>query len=139
MPRLNSFCSESEFVDRRIMLVLELFDKQLFDEQLPDDIKMLTAAAKLVNLSLSRLRHLFKQQLGISPIRRLKEIRLAKSRELLQISSLSVKEVVAMAGLADMSHFLRNYKGQYGETPSETRAARAALIQGRSEIRHDVP
>jgi len=33
-----------------------------------------------------------------------------------------VKEIAARVGANDISHFLRQYKAVYGQTPSETRA-----------------
>jgi AraC-like DNA-binding protein len=34
---------------------------------------------------------------------------------------LSVKQVMVKVGLADHSHFARDYKREFGESPSETR------------------
>ncbi len=121
-------------LDRRIARVLEIFDEQLSQEQPPDQTRMLDSAARAVNLSVSRLRHLFKKQLGISPTRRLKEDRLVKARELLGGTFLSVKEVAARVGATDMSHFIRDYKQRYKETPSETKATGTAHPQSKTPI-----
>lgn len=77
--------------------------------------------ARSVHLSPSRLRYVFKQEVGVTPAKFLKLLRFEKARQLLQTSFLEVKEVAAMVGLADVSHFVRDYKSLYGETPSETR------------------
>jgi len=37
---------------------------------------------------------------------------------------LSVKEIVSAAMFTDISHFLRDYKAAFGETPSQTRRKR---------------
>ena len=44
-----------------------------------------------------------------------------RAKELLASTFLSVKEVMSSAGLTDMSHFVRDYKLTFGETPSQTR------------------
>lgn len=81
----------------------------------------LDQAARAVNLSVSRLRHLIRAELGIPPHRYVKECRLLHARELLENTFLTVKEVASAAGFDDISHFLRDYKLQFGETPSKTR------------------
>ena len=43
------------------------------------------------------------------------------AKELLETTFLSVKEIVALAGFNDESHFVRNFKKLYGVTPSEHR------------------
>jgi transcriptional regulator GlxA family with amidase domain len=48
---------------------------------------------------------------------------LQKSKELLETTFLSVKEIMVAVGFADLSHFVRDYKQQFGETPSQTRAS----------------
>jgi AraC family transcriptional regulator, arabinose operon regulatory protein len=81
----------------------------------------MTHVARSVNLSNSRFRHLFKQKVGVSPLTFVKLMRLERARQLLQTSFLRVKEVAALVGANDMSHFSRDYKRLYGQTPSQTR------------------
>lgn len=65
--------------DRRIAQALGLFrDARTF---------RVGQIASIVNLSESRFRHLFKQELGISPAHYLKIVRLGQARELLRSSS----------------------------------------------------
>lgn len=82
----------------------------------------LDSIALLVNLSASRFRHLFKKETGISPAIYLRVTRLKQARTFLQGSFLSVKEVAARVGINDLSHFVRDYKALFGQTPSQTRA-----------------
>jgi len=77
--------------------------------------------ASAVNLSSSRFRHLFKEQLGVSPHHYLMNARLQRARALLANSFLRVKEVAALVGVNDVSHFVRDYKTLFDETPTETR------------------
>jgi transcriptional regulator GlxA family with amidase domain len=77
--------------------------------------------AMALNLSASRFRHLFKEELGISPHHYLLCARLHRARELLENSFLTVKEIAALVGVNDLSHFVRDYKTLFNETPTETR------------------
>src|SRR5215831_17843541 len=81
----------------------------------------LSSIAKHLNLSLSRFRHLFSVEVGISPVRYSRLQRLARARKLLRSSSLRVKEIAGVLGFNDVSHFVRNYKLRFHETPSQTR------------------
>jgi AraC family transcriptional regulator of arabinose operon len=80
------------------------------------------AIADVLNLSVSRFRHLFKIETGISVKRYQTRLRMARARELLEHSFLRVKEITVIVGISDVSHFTRNYKARYAQTPSQTRA-----------------
>jgi len=78
--------------------------------------------AKMVNLSESRFRALFVAQTGMAPGQYLQRLRLRRARLLLERTFLSVKEVMALAGYNDPSHFSRDFRREYGAAPSEVRA-----------------
>ena len=78
--------------------------------------------AATLHISSSYLRHLFKKELGMAPTHYVKLLRLQKAKKLLENTFLSVKEVMAEVGIADPSHFVRDYKQRYDETPSQARA-----------------
>jgi AraC-like DNA-binding protein len=73
-----------------------------------------------VNLSPSRLRHLFKGEVGVPILSFIKVRRLNQARELLATSFLSVKQV-SMMGAGDTSHFVRDFKRMFGTTPTAYR------------------
>jgi two-component system response regulator YesN len=79
--------------------------------------------AATLHISSSYLRHLFKKELGMAPTHYVKVLRLQKAKKLLENTYLSVKEIMAQVGISDPSHFVREYKQQFGETPSQTRAS----------------
>lgn len=79
--------------------------------------------ANAVNLSSSRFRHLFQQHMGITPRRYHKLLRLQKAQRLLRETFLNVKQVMVEVGWTDESHFCRDYKRAYGESPSKVRSA----------------
>ncbi|MEK6286701.1 MAG: AraC family transcriptional regulator [Acidobacteriota bacterium] len=100
----------------KVQKMVEYIESNL-DQQLTLD-----AIAGSVRLSRSRMCHLFRTQTGIAPWRYLQVRRMEKARNLLESTSLSVKEVRASVGLQDRSHFVREFKKAYGTTPSRYRA-----------------
>lgn len=77
--------------------------------------------AQSVNLSESRLRHLFKAETGVSPMQYLKTQRIQIGRRLLETTFLNVKEVMRKVGVKDKSHFTRDFKKAFGLSPSKYR------------------
>jgi AraC-like DNA-binding protein len=105
-------------LDRRVQKVLELLDPST----LGDHIRLGDIAATL-HVSSSHLRHLFKREVGTSITRYTKSLRLQRAEELLESTFLSVKEIMSAVGFNDLSHFVREYKAAFGQTPSETRSS----------------
>lgn len=83
--------------------------------------------ANQLNLSTSRFRHLFKQVIGTSPNCFLRQLRLEKAKQLVLGSFLTIKEISAQVGVNDISHFVRDYKVRFKETPTETRKTRSRV------------
>ena len=77
--------------------------------------------ARATNLSSSRLSHLFKTEMGTSPAKYMKSARMHEAANLLETTSLSIKEITFSIGLADESHFVRDFKTTYGLTPARYR------------------
>ena len=77
--------------------------------------------AALVNLSPSRFRHLFKQETGKGPAQYLKEFRLRKAEQMLRTTFLTVKQVLKQVGIGSNAHFVRDFRKQYGMTPTAYR------------------
>ena len=74
--------------------------------------------AQSVNLSVWRLCHIFKSDVGMPPIRYLRVLRMERAKHLLESSFLSVKEIAFQVGLNDESHFVRDFKATYGLSPA---------------------
>jgi transcriptional regulator GlxA family with amidase domain len=81
----------------------------------------ITHLAESVNLSASRLRHLFKSETGVSLKKRLIETRLETGRDLLEGSLLTVKEITVRVGYTHASHFVRDFKRVYQVSPAQYR------------------
>jgi AraC-like DNA-binding protein len=78
----------------------------------------LSEFAQSVNLSVWRLCHIFKSDVGMPPIRYLRLLRMERAKDLLESSFLSVKEIAFQVGLNDESHFVRDFKSTYGFSPA---------------------
>ena len=111
-----------EFRDRKMVADPRIIKGiSLIGQQLSTSVIDLDKITRAVNLSNSRFRHLFQQQVGLTPRRYHKLLRLQKAHDLLCGSFLSVKQVMAEVGWTDESHFSRDYKRIYGECPSKVR------------------
>lgn len=80
--------------------------------------------ASYVGLSRRQLQRLFQKYLLTSPSRYYLYLRLARARELLFQTSLSIVEISAQSGFVSSSHFSTTYRELYGNTPSVDRADR---------------
>ncbi len=90
-----------------------------------DDVRgevSLAELAQSVNLSVWRLCHIFKSDVGMPPIKYLRLLRMERAKGLLESSFLSVKEIAYQVGLNDESHFVRDFKSTYGYSPAIYRA-----------------
>jgi transcriptional regulator GlxA family with amidase domain len=86
----------------------------------------ITALAAHVNLSPSRFRQLFVAQTGCAPAQYLQRVRLRRARLLLERTFLTVKEVMALVGYNDPSHFSKHFRAYHGLPPSALRSVAAA-------------
>lgn len=102
-------------MDRRIELVISKIEAE------PSRSWDTATLARLVSLSPSRFRHLFKQETGSSPAQYLKDYRLRKAEVMLRTTFLSVKEVLRKVGLGSNSHFVRDFKKIHGMAPTAYR------------------
>jgi AraC-like DNA-binding protein len=87
--------------------------------------------AQAVSMSSSRLRHLFKDEVGKTPTQYLKDLRMEMAWKLLENTSFHVKQVMVEVGVNDESHFSRDFKRAFGMTPKQcrTRSNVAQLVR----------
>lgn len=89
----------------------------LLDDDVADELDV-TRLAAVVGLSAGRLRHLFRQQLGI-PIRSYRLWRrMRRAVELIPAGG-TLTEVAHAAGFADSAHLSRAFRQLFGVTPSQ--------------------
>ena len=99
-------------MDKRVEKIIEM---------MRDDVRgelSLTQFAQSVNLSVWRLCHIFKSDVGLPPIKYLRLLRMERAKGLLESSFLSVKEIAYQVGVNDESHFVRDFKATYGYSPA---------------------
>ena len=77
--------------------------------------------AQFIGLSERQLQRLFRKHLLCPPSRYYLQLRLARSRELLQQTSQSILEISSVCGFISPSHFSKSYKEHYGYSPSQER------------------
>lgn len=101
--------------DPRIRIVLDFLNANLHRKI------RLTELAEAAKVSPSRLSHLFKTEMGVSPGQYLMRLRMQKAGILLATSRLSVKEIMAIVGYDNKSHFVRHFRRSFDLAPSEYR------------------
>jgi len=103
-------------VDKRVEKILEMMRADVRGEL------SLAEFAQSVNLSVWRLCHIFKSDVGMPPIKYLRFLRMERAKGLLESSFLSVKEIAYQVGVNDESHFVRDFKSTYGFSPTSYRS-----------------
>jgi transcriptional regulator GlxA family with amidase domain len=108
------------------------YARYLIEQRLAERIRIHDIAA-LVGLSASRFAHVFRDAVGMSPLRYLRQLRIERARDLLEQTSLPVREVMQQVGFTDASHFSKDFRTRFGVGPREYRAIcrSAAAVQVR--------
>ena len=102
-------------MDRRIAAVLSLIEQEPRLD--------IPALARSVDLSPSRLRHLFHTAMSISLRQYVKQRRLLRAADVLTTTFLSVKEMADVTGFGDASHFSRDFRRAFAVSPRAFRRA----------------
>lgn len=118
--------SRYRHADTRVMYVLGYARAHLRDDL------QLSELARVANVSTWHICRLFRAELGMSPSRCVKLLRLCIAAELLATTFLTVKEVMASVGLNDESHFVRDFQTLFGQTPIHYRSSLASTIKDKS-------
>lgn len=104
-------------IDSRIQVVVDYIILHPTEKYTP--AKM----AEMAGLSKQRFSHLFKEQLGKSPMLYIKELRLTTAARKLLVSSDNVSDVAYSVGYEDPNYFIREFKAAFGYTPNQYRKA----------------
>jgi AraC family transcriptional regulator len=94
--------------------------KELMQANLEGDLSLAQLAAEC-QLSTSHFSRAFKQATGLAPHQWLTEQRIARAKDLLQRSQLSLAELAQACGFADQAHFTRVFKQRVGASPGAWR------------------
>jgi two-component system response regulator YesN len=87
-----------------------------------DEPVTLAQIARASHLSVSRLAHLFKEQMGVTPIDYATGVRIERAKGLLLGTDQSCTEIALQAGYGNPSYFTRTFKLFTGMTPRQFRA-----------------
>lgn len=94
--------------------------QRFLDEHFQENLSM-DEVARMFFLSPGYFRHLFVRLIGFSPKQYVMRNRLARARELLENTTMSVSQIAEQVGFSDASNFIRSFKAHYGATPSSIR------------------
>ncbi len=89
-----------------------------FDKQIT-----LSEIAKMSFLSVSRLAHIFKEQMGITIIDYLTHVRIERAKQLLLATDQNCTEICFQVGYNNQSYFTRTFKDLVGMTPRQFRSS----------------
>lgn len=106
----------------RVTSVLALISSRFYE---PWSLELF---AQNVNVSSSRLSHLFQVHEQTPPMAALKVRRMEWAAVLLRSTHLSVKEVAAGVGILDVCHFVTDFQDIYGLTPAVYRDHKIARM-----------
>ena len=87
-----------------------------------DPLKNIHDLGRLVNLSNSRLGHLFKTETGISLDSYLTEVRLEKAAELLASTDMQIKEIASIVGYRQVPSLDRAFRNKFKLSPADYRS-----------------
>ena len=93
---------------------------ELMEANIREPISQMDIAA-YAGVSRRQLQRLFHRYLLCTPSRYYSQIRLARARELLHQTSMSLVEISALTGFISSSHFSKSYKEHFGHSPSAER------------------
>ncbi len=100
--------------------IVERAKKYILQNYSSEDLR-LKEVAKALHVSPYYLSHLFKSSEGISVGKYIKDIRIARARELLQTSDLSIIDIASEVGYSDPAYFSKIFKRETGLSPSQYR------------------
>ena len=100
----------------KLLAVVKTMEDNL-EEPLPQ-----TAIARQTGLSTRQLERLFRKYLNTTPTRYYLNLRLARARQLLRQTSMSILSVALACGFVSASHFSKCYRECYDRTPRAERS-----------------
>lgn len=108
---------QAKFISKDCRTVIDYIEKH-FNE----DINLDTLADQIF-FSKHYLSHMFKEEIGVSPIKYLTQKRIEESKRLLRETDLSVSKIAETVGYTDSIYFSQFFKKQTGYSPNEYRSA----------------
>jgi AraC-like DNA-binding protein len=113
---------------RRLTPAIRHIEENLANPQLRID-----SISRILTLSPSRTRSLFREVLGVSPKVLIGQRRMGRAAMLLVTTDMSAKQVSVASGFADHQFFHRAFKKMHGTTPLAYRRRMRAALAGKRE------
>ncbi len=104
----------------------------LFKEQLLNNFQQqwtIEKMAETVGLSVPHFQKIFKTNVGTPPMTFLQNVRLDKSRELLETTFKNISEIRFETRMPNDSHFTRDFKKKFGVSPTAYRKQHWEIVQ----------
>jgi AraC family transcriptional regulator of arabinose operon len=102
-------------VDERIRDAMDFACRNLGKKLSLDDL------AETAGLSLSRFAHLFREQTGTTPQQFIEQQRIGQAKQLLELSSRSIKQIARDLGFDSPFYFSQRFRKQVGMSPRDYR------------------
>lgn len=106
---------QGEMLDKRIEAVIRHMSDHLHEPHNTQDL------ADLAGLSVSRLCHLFKDQVGETITGRLNRMRLEKASRLLALTPWKIQDIARDTGFESAYYFTRLFTRHFGKSPTDYR------------------
>ena len=87
----------------------------------PEEHHSVESLANIAAMSRATFVRHFEKCFDRTPMDYLRDVRLRRAAQLLQVSSIAVDGIAAKVGYASRSHFSRAFSDQYGTSPAEFR------------------
>lgn len=128
-------------LERALLWMHSANDRQALDERIRRAVDVLAEnlrepismdhLARACGLSVSRMAHLFRAQIGLPPQQYLEELRLQRAAQLLRSTGLRISEVAEETGFAGAFYFSSRFRKKFGQSPSDYRSGK----KGRADER----
>ena len=122
---LNTICCSDAMLygeySNCIRKIVHYIEENLFEHF---DLEKL---AKKCNLSLSRFKHRFKEEIGIPPTEYIIRKKLEKARKLMDDDALSIKDIAYDLGFSAPTYFSTVFKQYYGYSPTTYKSQKGLL------------
>lgn len=105
---------------KKLLRIIQLMEKHLEEPLSLEDI------AARVSLSRRQIERLFERHLATTPWQHYLGLRLARARQLIELTAMPIMDIAVACGFVSSSHFSKSFRDHYKVLPSKLRAAAAA-------------
>jgi len=99
-------------IDKARLIIREKINTTISPEEL----------ATSLNMSYTWFRRMFRQYTGLAPAQYIAQLKIQKAKELLSITTKTIKEIALELGYESIDYFSTQFRKQTGQTPTQFRA-----------------